>query len=354
MAPTTLEGCRSRLGEVRAEVARIEPEYVRVSRPQTLFEGATPNPAAARALGPALTRLMKGEDGRPVDYTLECRGWVCRMLVLQSSGNPNAWQLPLQRDPELLERTRLRGFGSGRPTRDPASGTGLRERQVWLKLAALDGGRLPGSTMGRIPTRIWTEPANPAECQSALGSGAGAAGVDARGHRARHATGPALRYRDRRSRADPSEFRNLVKAAVAGTPGIREPQVECRPGRVCRISAKTEPGVPADVWWHRITRDPSDPPDGRQRDVRPRSVPAPVPSGHERRAGSAQAAGRRLAGLLGARPVRTSPLRRRRIADQLQRARNWNHQSAWRDRQDLSPPPTWGAPWPTVRSPAAP
>jgi hypothetical protein len=178
------------------------------------------------------------------------------MLVLQSSGNPNAWMLPLQRDPELLERTRLRGFGSGRPTRDPASGTGLRERPVWLKLAALDGGPLPGSTMGPTPTRIWTDPANPVECQSAFG----AAQALLASMREVIARDTRLDQRFATATADPAltrEFRNLVKAAVAATPGIREPQVECRAGRVCRISAETEPGVPADVWWHRITRDPA-------------------------------------------------------------------------------------------------
>jgi RNA polymerase sigma-70 factor (ECF subfamily) len=249
------DGCQERLVQVRAEVARIEPEFVRVAMPDTLFKEGLPNPAAEQALAPPLARLMKTDDGQPVDHTLECRSWVCRMLLLERSG-PNAWQVPLQRDPEMRERTRMRGFPAGRPTRDAASGAALRERTVWLKLAALDGRRLPGTTMGPVPARRWITPTTAEACQRELA----AAQALVAAMRSTTLRGTRLDELFDRAAPDPAltrKFGALVTAAVAGTAGVREPRVECRAGRICRVAAETDPGVPADFWWRKVDGNPN-------------------------------------------------------------------------------------------------
>ena len=250
-----LSTCHRRLAEVRAGVGRIEPDYLRVAPPEALFNGAPPNRVAAAALGPVVTRVMKAADGHPVDHVLECRDWVCRVLVLDR-GDPNAWMKILQSDVEMLERTRVRGFRVGRPARDPASGAAVEERTVWLKLAALDGGRLPGDTMGPIPARTWPEPTSLGDCQRQL------AAVEklVREMRMVIVENERIDITFSNAAADPAltrEFGRLVKEAVAGTPGVGEPQVECRAGRLCRIVAETAVGTPADAWWRKVSMNPA-------------------------------------------------------------------------------------------------
>ena len=146
VVPATADGCRQALVARRQELAVAELEYRRVARPELLFREGEPNPVARAAILPDVERIMRGDAAAGPSFSLDCRTWVCRMVVLESDrdeGSSNRWIHPLQRDPLVSERLARRSFRAGFPTKDPLSDTPLTESTVYLGLKDPSGRRMP-------------------------------------------------------------------------------------------------------------------------------------------------------------------------------------------------------------------
>jgi RNA polymerase sigma-70 factor (ECF subfamily) len=164
-----LSTCRKEVARLRTESAIAEVDQrERLLVDASLFALGTANPAAAAALTPAIERIMKGPWPAAPSHTLECRTWACRMLVVmtrEEAARVNEWMLPLQRDPELRERTTGFGFENPTPTKDPLSGVPLDRSEVFVGLADPSGKRVPHPRPRAAPAVVTAPlPASAAAC----------------------------------------------------------------------------------------------------------------------------------------------------------------------------------------------
>jgi len=143
---TDLAACRNEVTRLRAESAALDLEYRRRLFPREVFAQGAPNPAAQAALTPAIERILKGSAAGAPAYTLECRTRACRLLVAETREEherSREWTRLLQSDEEMRDRSAGMGFQSGNPTKDPISGVGIEQKEVFIVLADPSGKRLP-------------------------------------------------------------------------------------------------------------------------------------------------------------------------------------------------------------------
>jgi RNA polymerase sigma-70 factor (ECF subfamily) len=143
------DSCTPALTRLRSEIARIEKDYLRLASPGVLFRDGTANTDAERAVAAPLAQVMHGDAAAAPSYTLECRTWACRMLVLDSEAAPSGWMEPLQLEPQTRDVFPVQQFWAARPVRDPVSGASLQEVAVYLRLADhLAGPAVPTQVAG--------------------------------------------------------------------------------------------------------------------------------------------------------------------------------------------------------------
>lgn len=163
-ATAGLAACQQEVARLRRDVVAAETEAMKEMRGQTLFERGAPNPAAEKELAPVIERIMKTGQAAAPSYTLECRTWVCKMLVAKTpeeatSERTNAWVLPLQRDPDMMARKTSASFWDVGRAKDPLSGVELHRDEVYLTLRDPSakavgqsvGGPRPDSSFGVVP-----------------------------------------------------------------------------------------------------------------------------------------------------------------------------------------------------------
>ncbi len=165
--------CDAQLTATRAQIRELQPEFVATVRTNKLFEDGVPNPIAAKAILPALARVMKGERSTAPDFNFECRSWACRMTVLLPDDQRETWVKPLQEDIELYDRTRGIGFFGGSPVKDPVSGGTFSENNVYFRLADSSGKRIPHPAKQAgppfvFPPAVDLHPPTVSVCQSEL------------------------------------------------------------------------------------------------------------------------------------------------------------------------------------------
>ncbi len=239
--PVDLAGCQKDVERLRAESAEAEAERRERLPPEELFAQGAANPAAAQAVTPALERILKGDRAAAPGYSLECRTWACRLLLAQTEEEErrtNEWQLPLQRDEEMRERTAGMGFRTGNPTKDPLSGVGLSQSAVFFKLADPSGQRVPQPRPAPMVVGNAPPPATPASCASERAT-------------LRSQIQAAHAYRDAHLRADErfalaspdpqlaEELRANILTEIRGPDGAGL-EVECR-ALICRARWKDAP-----------------------------------------------------------------------------------------------------------------
>jgi RNA polymerase sigma-70 factor (ECF subfamily) len=228
-----LTSCQTDVKRLRAESAAAELARRQRLSPTELFALGTANPAAEAALSPAIERILKGKRPTAPSHTLECRTWVCRIMLAETSDEQETdnWQ-PLQRDEELMERVAGMAFEVGRPTKDPLSGVGLDQTQVFIVLADPSGKRLPQPRSPEIPAVSTLPLPRTAEaCAKELQSLRAQIGT------AREETEGRLRPDERFEKSAPApqltrELRANIVSTLAGTDTSRL-ALECR-GLVCR------------------------------------------------------------------------------------------------------------------------
>jgi RNA polymerase sigma factor (sigma-70 family) len=252
-APTTMVECRTRLAKLRQELVVGEAAYRRSAPPPVLFDEGEPNAQAREVLLPLLTQVMGGDGGVPPDFSLECRTWVCKMLVTEPTdaprGSSNRWMQPLQADQGLRLRIPGKSFQGGMPTKDPLSGVALYQRPVFLVLADPSAEPAP-VTIGKPPTpKPDTRPLPDqlAPCQRELAAG------EARLLKVRAAAETNMPPFDRfdRSPANPAltrEIKAIIDQALrAGSGPALTAEVECH-ARICVVNV---PGAPDNNVWRR-------------------------------------------------------------------------------------------------------
>jgi hypothetical protein len=247
----TLESCQKKLEALHASIHATELEFFEKASPEKVFASGNPNPTAVEALTPVIARVMKGdrqwmqglppveaqkfsqilkrESFAPPDYTLECRTWACKMRVLNAQGqNADQWELPLQLDPEIKERTRVQMVKSGLLVTDPISAITFAESHVFLILAEPSGNRVP-SFLAIAPM-----PQTHALCQSEL-----ELGIKRLAMMKSEIERNFVAFSERFKGAGPNpnltvEFNQLVRANLELPIGSSEVTVECR-GFICRV-----------------------------------------------------------------------------------------------------------------------
>ncbi|HXU80297.1 MAG TPA: hypothetical protein VN914_02795, partial [Polyangia bacterium] len=153
-----LAACQAEVRRLRAEGATAEVERRKRLSPHEQFALGNANPMAAAALAPAVDRLLGG-SAAPA-HTLECRTWACRLkvaLTKEDERRVNGWMKGLQSDEELGERVAGIEFHAGTPGKDPLSGAGVSQRDVFIALAAPSGKRVP-ATLRSEPPAVETTP----------------------------------------------------------------------------------------------------------------------------------------------------------------------------------------------------
>ena len=259
--PANLDACRDLLAARRKELAETELRYRQVMKPSALFEEGVPNPAARAALLPELERILRADAGSGHGFTLECRTWVCRLLVLFPAQlgfrEPERRTHEIARDPIFKERLYSWSPGVTSPVTDSVSNADYRETQLFLVLKAPSGARVPGVT---LPTDAMDQPQPPLPatvpaCRSELEA------ADRRLAQIR----PVVERDEQpqhiyvRSSPNPSltrEFQALVARALPPTAGAAGPQVECR-ASVCRVQLPgRKTNDPEDPWVRQLENDP--------------------------------------------------------------------------------------------------
>ena len=136
--------CQLEVKRLRAESAALEVKRRDRLNPFELFWFGEPNRAAFDALAPALVRMLDGRPKAP-DYSLECRTWACRVLLVSQTRDNEPWTNNshrwLQNDDDLWGRITGLGISGGYPTKDHVSGQGLTEEEVILPLRDPSGAR---------------------------------------------------------------------------------------------------------------------------------------------------------------------------------------------------------------------
>jgi hypothetical protein len=262
--PGTFPSCRADLAERRKELTAAETVYLRRAPKDVLFEEGSANPTARAALLPELERLIRGDRGAGPSFTVECRTWACRLLVLRPRQGPNHGRpsLPdISRHPSLSERLADGPPMRDRTTRDPITGATFVEETIYLVLKVPSGARVAGSPppidAAAAPR---PEPRTLQDCQREL---RGAAERLAYLRRVKDDR-MSLVERHRESEYDPAltlDMKALVTRALEATGEIRTPDgatlwpdVLCR-GRVCRVSFPGE--ATPDAWRQQLVRDPA-------------------------------------------------------------------------------------------------
>jgi hypothetical protein len=230
-----LATCAASLERVRRAIDALEPKYHARASAKSLFEdGPTPNPAAVKALTPALERVLRDKG----EVTLDCHAWACRALVIDPLKSRHDWMAPLHADPELAERTRDKILVEPlRKTVEALSDRAVAQWTVYLKLADATGRRIPDSRGTMVFAAAAPPPATVDECRAGLAAAEtelGAMRVTLQRDRT-----PAERWAaDVPNRPLTDDTRARVRRALAVPAGAPDPEVECR-GTICRVTVST-------------------------------------------------------------------------------------------------------------------
>ena len=251
--PATFDSCQQVLAARRKELAAAEAVYRNRAPKDVLFDEGAPNPTARAALLPELERITRDDDG--VSFSLECRTWACRVLLVEpgdnrGSGGPSLIS-DISHDADIKQRLRSWWFLPGKAAHDPISGTTYTETPVHLVLKTTSGAPIPGMPPALDPPAARPEPRTLATCQNEL---------QAAGERLAYvlrinAGEMSLPERFRQSEFDPVASLDMfaVAARIMHAPGPR-PDVVCR-GQACLVSL---PGATtADPWRQLLERDPA-------------------------------------------------------------------------------------------------
>src|SRR5262249_36455475 len=123
------QSCEERLTAAERELAELK-SAVATRDASTLslqqFQNGESNPALEKHLEPDLARALKTDENKR-EYTLECRGRICRLELLTSE-NDRDWQMALQQD----LRKHIAGvmFAGRTPTTDPVTKEALFKSEV--------------------------------------------------------------------------------------------------------------------------------------------------------------------------------------------------------------------------------
>jgi hypothetical protein len=217
-----------------------------------LFQEGTPNPAARAALLPELERIKRDDDGE--SFSLECRTWACRVLVVTPGYGPGSegpGLLPdIRRDEALRGRLRAWWFLPARPTRDPVSDDTYTEAPYYLALKTPSGARVDGPLPPLdSPSAARPLPRTLAACQSDLEATTARLAYVRRINEGKM----TLPERFRESEYDPGATLDMISAVVGALGSrVRRPDVLCR-GQACRISLAG--ATTSDSWRQRLERD---------------------------------------------------------------------------------------------------
>ncbi len=136
-SPEDLAACQAELRLLRVESAAVEVEHRKRLSFIELFRMGEPNPAAQVVFEPIIERAYRDRPQR-FATSLECRTWVCRVLVVAPVRAEDPWgndgHLVLQQNREVARRTFSLGIPPGNPSKDYGTGEALTEMEVFLML----------------------------------------------------------------------------------------------------------------------------------------------------------------------------------------------------------------------------
>lgn len=254
--PTELQICRREVERLYQITAAAEAEARKNLSAETLFDRGDPNPGAEAELAPTIVRIMKGEGARPPSYTLECRTWMCRMIVVgtEVEATPertNRWMLALQKDPEMTARTSERGFRTRGRSRDSLSGELLARKDVYLRLKDATGKSAVQDGAVRLEAAM-SLPATRESCRIE---------ITALRERLARSLSEGKDYTTPRRRlwrfeisapdlATTAEVTTIVRRLMVGRPDADQYGADCR-ADVCKMTLPS----PRDEWRRAVMRD---------------------------------------------------------------------------------------------------
>jgi RNA polymerase sigma-70 factor (ECF subfamily) len=251
--PGASAACTATVKRLREQVGAAETEAMKQMPGTKLFARGAPNPAPTKELAAILARVM-ATGGPAPPYTLECRTWVCKMVVVKTADegqrpNPNPWEVPLIRDSEVRARSVVQIVLDESHVRDPVSGQRLTTQDVYLILQDPSGKAAPAGQRGPKPTLAFGPiPTDVAGCQREVEV------LRVRLERAQADVEADMFVETRFKKNGPNpalttEIAGLVRRALAAEPS--PPTVECR-GMVCKLMGPE----PSDPWRKRLEDDP--------------------------------------------------------------------------------------------------
>jgi RNA polymerase sigma factor (sigma-70 family) len=249
--PGAIGPCHETLATRRNDLAAAEALYRRRVLPTILFEKGDPNPEARAAILPDLERVLRGDSGVALDFTLECRTWACRLLVRAPGDRAEPGWLRSLIFRDRMNR-RFAGIASlpARVVRDPVSGATHTELDARLKLKARSGAWIAGPS---APEPVSDPlPASLPDCQSEL------AAVEQRLAELEPINQQLEDPRDRFAADTPNlpltaEVRQEVTRLIQKAQPGWTPEVACQ-GWLCRI---TVPGQRPSAWRSHLENDPT-------------------------------------------------------------------------------------------------
>jgi len=115
--------CAEELARARAELQKYLP-------PNEQFARGAADPDAERRIAVDLGRVLKD-----VTHTLECRGRVCKVEIVEHRDARGDWMGAMQSDDVLRKLSRGFMFGATVPTKDPVSGEALVHSEAYITVA---------------------------------------------------------------------------------------------------------------------------------------------------------------------------------------------------------------------------
>lgn len=225
--------CRTRAEALRAEVAASDVELWRHAGAEYLAGVGAPNPAAEAELREVLPALLRGGRDETPPFSLECRTWACRLLVLERSEDSGrrAWAKGFRAVEPLQKRTRKIGFRGGPvPVEDPVSGASMWQIEGHFSLADPSGRPVERVVPPVVEVDRSPLPVSLVGCQAVV------TGLEQRLEGQRAVVEKNMQPRGRFERASPDRrrepemVRHLARA-LGDTTGI---EVTCREN-VCRL-----------------------------------------------------------------------------------------------------------------------